>query len=72
MSVVQCSIVLGMKILAGCKVHYLVTVCTKVHFSDQIYARCKSYILYIMVYVQLLNTRVDLCKRFKHCTFSNT
>ena len=70
MSFVQCSIIFGMKILAGCKVYELVTFLLR--YISHIYSRCKSYILYVMVYVQLLNTRVDLCKRFKHRALSNT
>ena len=61
----HCSIVLGMAIVADCKVYELVTVCTKV-YKSHIYMQCKWHTPYIIVYVQVWHTGVDLWKRCKH------
>ena len=40
-------------------------------YMSHIYTRCKWHTLYVMVYIQLSHTRVDLCKRCKHMAFRN-
>ena len=63
------SIVLGMTIFADCKVCESVTVHPKVYIwyiYIYLYMQCKWHTPYIIVYVQVWHTGVDLWKRCKH------
>ena len=64
-SVVYWSMVFGMTKWATCKVYGTVKIYAYVYISN-IYILCKWHTQYIIVYVQVWYTRVDLCKRYKH------
>ena len=64
-SVMHSSMVFGMILWAVCKVYGTVKIYANVYISN-IYIWCKQHTQYIIVYVQVWYTEVDLCKRYKH------
>ena len=64
-SVLNLSMVFGMTIWATCQVYGTVKIYANV-YNPNIYILCKWHTQYIIVYVQVWYTGVNLCKRYKH------